>query len=433
MSPLPFESTLSVLMRFAWRNALNARHVRAICSARPGYVKHLFDHAEWLEAALIEEQTGWAIPTEHETRFMRSLERDQGMWAERRFRYCPLCLECGYHSYFFQLVPLSTCPLHHIELTSLCSNCGCETPDYRVGRALFDRPYRCLKCTASLAGGGPELDLHLWMREREQEIDTAFAPVADWVSRSDASRRDGYQLSRSDALDGMRTRNWCNPITLIRETVYASAPPPALFNLTAQPHPLQVSWRVTMQWPTPLVDIWSQNRPWHRRVAGPQQAYVCAIRRVRRWICERRRWSHQDFTRACSALKAQPVKEVAPELLALYYLRRQLEPPLSWAEPFEEPYVNLKEVPCVEMGTECGRLPRVAWRVLFLAMYAGWYLCVRRGRSMAHLEHPLPRDDAHLIYRSGSEVGEHDETSFGCVVFPYLDDIPRLFEKEGKH
>jgi hypothetical protein len=49
---------------------------------------------------------------------------DINVFVEKKLRICPICISLQYHSWFHQLLPLTYCPIHTIELTTECPFCG---------------------------------------------------------------------------------------------------------------------------------------------------------------------------------------------------------------------------------------------------------------------------------------------------------------------
>lgn len=57
-------------------------------------------------------------------------------------RYCPRCLELGYHTPLFQLLWVTECPVHGVSLASHCPRCACPIP-YRLTSELLGSPGHC--------------------------------------------------------------------------------------------------------------------------------------------------------------------------------------------------------------------------------------------------------------------------------------------------
>lgn len=49
---------------------------------------------------------------------------DESLQEEWRFRFCPACLQCGYHTLLQQLPWIERCPWHGLRLRNGCTKCG---------------------------------------------------------------------------------------------------------------------------------------------------------------------------------------------------------------------------------------------------------------------------------------------------------------------
>lgn len=67
---------------------------------------------------------------------------------EMALRFCPECINRGYHSVFHQLYALSECPIHGITLTEKCHRCGGKIP-YKLNDQ-GKSPYSCPVCQRRL-------------------------------------------------------------------------------------------------------------------------------------------------------------------------------------------------------------------------------------------------------------------------------------------
>jgi hypothetical protein len=66
------------------------------------------------------------------------------------FRYCPRCLDFGYHGVIHQVERHSVCPVHRCALHSRCRHCASSSA-YRLDAQLLDAPFRCPHCRRCLA------------------------------------------------------------------------------------------------------------------------------------------------------------------------------------------------------------------------------------------------------------------------------------------
>ena len=64
-------------------------------------------------------------------------------------RYCPSCLNEGFHATLFQFTPIIRCPIHHVRLREACRHCRDRIP-YRLDAAFAARPFACPRCAHPL-------------------------------------------------------------------------------------------------------------------------------------------------------------------------------------------------------------------------------------------------------------------------------------------
>jgi hypothetical protein len=73
--------------------------------------------------------------------------------ASSDLRFCPTCLNQGYHGRPHQLLRLVRCPIHDVPLQTSCRRCG-RTSAYRLDAQLLDSPFRCRHCRGFHARSG---------------------------------------------------------------------------------------------------------------------------------------------------------------------------------------------------------------------------------------------------------------------------------------
>ncbi len=97
-------------------------------------------------------------------------------------RICPLCLESGYHSFWFQCVALPLCPVHAVPLTSRCHTCGRPLPPV-VDACSSWKPYQCKYCLSWISGAEFFPAMHHEFRDHARELHRRFDNLMAWVSR----------------------------------------------------------------------------------------------------------------------------------------------------------------------------------------------------------------------------------------------------------
>lgn len=153
LTPLPFESSLSILWRLAWRNALSTKLLNRLLGKTQAYSARdgLFGR-KWIDSKVLLAATGWEVPSTQEQEFCRTLGFCKDAWAASHVRYCPMCLGEGYHSFWHQFSGVDVCPVHHVLLSTTCSQCGSRTPILAFCKELFDRAYLCPQCHTPISG-----------------------------------------------------------------------------------------------------------------------------------------------------------------------------------------------------------------------------------------------------------------------------------------
>lgn len=137
-----------------------------------------------------------------------------GLLGWRFRRVCPWCLAAGYHSVFYQLRELHSCPIHEVPLTDRCSRCGASTL-YRGSHELSHRTFCCPRCHHSFfptefRGGESNIDLPAQLIERK------LGPIARWIAEAEQTHRgDAWRQHRPVPQMGRGWR-WDLPPTFYR-------------------------------------------------------------------------------------------------------------------------------------------------------------------------------------------------------------------------
>lgn len=431
LTPLPFESLVSCLWRFGWRNKLNAKLLMNICSSASGYPKKdFFDNQYWFNRNLFLEKSAWPLPIPDEQDFVSDMGLDSYIWVERTFRYCPLCLEHCFHSFWYQFIPLTLCPIHDVPLCTKCHCCDARLPHYGFSKALFEHPYCCAECGNPISGVKPSLNLHLQFRECAPQLAMAFRPFMTWWNKTTQDRLSAYELySRRDSYRSF-THKWCRPEELIRSVVCNEIKLPSQFKSSLYPRITQLQWKIRI-FPNVLSDIlFLPRRSWAERVRIPMAVYRCTLRLLKEWVMHQEGWSEEEFNEEFRKVR-RGKGGYSSRLLALYYLRFQLEGDShSWGS-FSPLQAQLKDEPSVKMDIHWNRTPRRGWFAIFLAMYVSWYFRILKIQDRELDEDFMNRhcaDDAYIFLRARTVVTEEGKIWVGAVAFPHLDGIEEIYQ-----
>lgn len=180
MRPLPGESSLSVLMYLGWRNALLPRDLYRLFARGTNILPYasFLNPWTWMEGELAIDNFGITLPTTEEYEAMRQVMACPGEWLSPWLRICPICLEQGYHSFWYQLRELDLCPMHDCRLTTECQSCGCRLPLYHFNGKLFRSPYYCPQCGCPFCGAKPELSMFRAFRKHAAELESRFEALS---------------------------------------------------------------------------------------------------------------------------------------------------------------------------------------------------------------------------------------------------------------
>ena len=102
--PLPEESMVSSIWRFAWRNGLGVKELLTHCTHGAGYRKEhaTFSYKRGFDPDVFSHSSWWIDEPSEKEVFGSSSEKHRSIWWNTAFRYCPLCLGHLYHSFWHQ-------------------------------------------------------------------------------------------------------------------------------------------------------------------------------------------------------------------------------------------------------------------------------------------------------------------------------------------
>lgn len=183
LAPLPGESSLSSLWHIAWRNSLGTKELFRLLSSYKSISKYnsFLDPSYWINSSISGTRLGIELPHPGEVYDLGTIMSCPGGWLSTKLRFCPICLEHGYHSYWYQLRDLNYCPIHGCRITSECQSCGNQLPEYRFSKDLFENPYFCPKCHAPLSGATPVLSYIKDFRQHFDQLKTCYEVLENWA------------------------------------------------------------------------------------------------------------------------------------------------------------------------------------------------------------------------------------------------------------
>lgn len=120
----------------------------------------------------------------------------------KTLRYCPRCLELGFHSMFYQHHAVRDCPYHGIRLQNKCISCA--RPWEPLIKHIVEQPFCCPKChwlhwrTVIPPGGAEELQAaSRAISPRSQDLQTPWRVPQERVSVFALSQRLGITKERA--------------------------------------------------------------------------------------------------------------------------------------------------------------------------------------------------------------------------------------------
>lgn len=424
LTPLPHESTLSALWRFGLQNGLRGAALAKTCYNRPALQKKSVN----LESDLshFTKATNWELPSSCELYCLAFAAKTVGKWLHQSLRFCPVCLEAGYHSIWHQFVLLHVCPLHGCSLTQLCQSCGTDTGVHGHRSRLALSPYKCLECLRPLAGVKQSVTAHLEFRVHAQQIDDAFAALHRWVldEKQCLAPLQNIVEQRSWMITNKSMR-WCNTDALVRATAL-KLQPLEISRSSTDAAVCLLRWQVAMQTCNRAPGYGRLSR--NRRVQTPSAVYRATVRIFQRWLFNTSSAREKEAKLWGMWIQAQEEGTINlmawnPYELAYVLLRNSQAPVPDMGTDVS--VLAIADVPAVGLATYENRAPRIAYRAAYLAIYAGYYHLITRARrsgtlSVESLRRLSPANIVAVFNLS------RDLTSFisGGVFFPSVPGMP---------
>ncbi len=164
------ESMYALLSKFALLNCLPAREianlfVSSTCGRKSLLVQQLNLDLRAPDAFDLPKIARLCRTAEASVRagFVRGKYANNLVETCSDLRYCPECLERGFHSALFQLAFIPRCPIHHTALRQQCEHCGGIIP-YSLSPSTLCKPFVCPHCDWCFAPAlreGPKQDLRM--------------------------------------------------------------------------------------------------------------------------------------------------------------------------------------------------------------------------------------------------------------------------------
>jgi hypothetical protein len=426
--PLPGESITSSLWRFAWRNGLRAKELLGFCSPYYTYDK---EGTKWtsvpgFNAKIFAESSGWPKLLDEPKLMEATRKHHLRMWWARNFRYCPLCLENAYHSFWHQNLFITHCPLDGAILSTGCHCCGRLLPTYGFHYKLLDRPYTCEHCGGPIAGVKPQIAARLEMHENSAKIKRAHLLMALWweISRP---VRDEFEFLFGER-DLYTYSPWLRSDTSIRQWVLDRSPPCSYIALPSRtiPELVILKWRVQLAPPDPRDRFKPKRTSAAVQLDLARQVYMSTLRCLFRAIQVVAPFDEAEHRRTLALASGDLMRHPSGcnmYLTSLVVLRRQYETYYSLMhEDFSEAQFRM-ELENFGSELEFGQRIRIYWRLRFLAEFGSIYWCLTALRSGNAAAGKSRLTNATLGAVKVDSAIEGGDLAMGTMAFPAIDGL----------
>lgn len=364
LGPLPGESTLSLVTRFAHLNGVSKQALRTALGYQPKSSIDTSARTCHLDARKVQSETGWPIPLPE----AEAIERRPGLFNHlftSSFRFCEVCLRSGYHSFWHQLDMLAECPVHGIALTTHCRNCGGDLED--GGRLVGSSSgfYVCKQCGAPVAEYQFSWRMHAELRDTIHRL-KPFSALDEWWASApglDAAEQVLVQNQTS------AWHQWGDVTAVVQHVVRRRAPLPSQLRSPRPRSALSMlEWNLALS-PRLRSRNDGVNRNDHYE-SSSNALYLSTLLKLHHWIFPRGAGSKNAA--AMLALRENGRIEgidLDPKHLALAWFRLIYEnrtaTPFEWLDPTRAKWAGAHRIRHV--GLQVQRLPA---RAVFLGVYA---------------------------------------------------------------
>lgn len=186
----PYESAWSIFEKFSYANVINRYTIlKVVGNDEVKSIKnmHVGNHYRDLltlkgfDEKILEKYLNVNLHT-HTNHTMNELLRPLGpnlgnsqTWFAPHLRWCPSCLNHGYHSLLHQFTLFKNCPIHSVKLAEECPVCKVKIP-FLLSDTVMDKAFTC-KC------GHKYSNLHWdqWIKN----LTINDHRVYDWINKTD--------------------------------------------------------------------------------------------------------------------------------------------------------------------------------------------------------------------------------------------------------
>lgn len=423
LTPLPYESSLGVLLRLCWRNAIDGNILAELLGLKKIYPTQTFSKVGWLKTNLLSLGPDWSIPRQDEAQVLETFGELASTFFSRTFRVCPICIGAAYHSYWHQFVLIETCPIHAVPLTANCIECGESLPPYSFNKPLFKRPYQCHHCKHPIVGDRISIGKHLNLRS---DLDLLTKSMESLYNMFELRRETIAFLNELQPFYGGAITNIGDPLdthALVKEVFLNTVDRPGLGLVSKRSEMTVLSWSIHVaSCGSSRGNFPRAFKPVNERLASA--VYRSTIRYLRDWII-RSAVSGTNCTNEVEFEDGKMCLEGASSHFLAYHLTRMAFEDYQ-CEPIDSKlrFFDLRFDVIPSSHSHGGRQPRLSWRAIFFSVYASMFWRVEHSRKegpLLNLREIRTRMDPAVT----KAVFRQQENSLsGYVVFPTVPGMP---------
>ncbi|WP_207002738.1 TniQ family protein [Trinickia mobilis] len=268
--PLPTESSVSLALRLLTANATSwgaATKLFGIKLFKTGY----------FGKPLFVSFSGSAIPLPwldtEDKRLFAQLPYTSGMILNDRFRFCPDCISCRFHSTLHQINLAETCPVHGTRLTEVCIACGNTVGDFEQLLRRGHKAYHCSKCERPLAGQAMTYREYRDFRNQVSALEKRLELLVRWFRDAPARLWPLEQLLEQNRGSVKNWINWGFTTDSVAKTAHRFHP------LPMQPTTSPAYEMIIMPWALrsreAIGEVPQQFSDW---------VYLSTVRRILDWV-----------------------------------------------------------------------------------------------------------------------------------------------------
>lgn len=206
---LPYESIYSLVHKFSVLNLINLSECKKLFKPENTHEKTITELGGKLSLNKLTEIIGMGSSLDKNMVYKIIHQADREWLFSPYLRTCPICWKLGFHSTFHQVMIVTKCPIHQMDLSIIaCKSCGSseqyENIKYISNRSDGD-PYTCTKCGMKLwhpyddIGDSPRRNLLTITVGQKEILDALY----DWLIASAQAAPFGTNLKRWESMAGL--------------------------------------------------------------------------------------------------------------------------------------------------------------------------------------------------------------------------------------